>query len=227
MEVDPLMQDASHDGHCGVPILVAVAAEVVEENIVGGVNHWLQHLGDINRQHSLPFFRATIYPEEGVIPICQPLLIMGMLYEPFAGAVNPTPFQRSEGLPINLGSRQKQSVENGRGLGIRVCGQRYRLGHRGYEREDLFRICRGRRCGVGVPELRAVRICVVANSSDDQVLSGIPQPGCLRLKTEGAMLGCELVPGRGDCIHFLRIRWLHGHNSARRGRLALGQGGQT
>lgn len=34
----------------------------------------------------------------------------------------------------------------------------------------------------------------VANSSDDQVLSGIPQPSCLFLEAENIMLACELVP---------------------------------
>ena len=38
--------------------------------------------------------------------------------------------------------------------------------------------------------------------------------------------GVASYPGRSDCIPFLRTRWLHGHSSARRGRLALGQGGQ-
>ena len=41
MAVDPLMYDASHYGQCGVPILVTVTTEVVEENIFGGINHWL------------------------------------------------------------------------------------------------------------------------------------------------------------------------------------------
>ena len=41
IEVDPLIYNASRYGQCGVPVLITVTAEVVKENIFGGVNHWL------------------------------------------------------------------------------------------------------------------------------------------------------------------------------------------
>jgi len=47
-----------------------------------------------------------------------------------------------------------------------------------------------------MPELGTVRICIVADSSDDQVLGGILQASRLRLQTENALLVRQLVPSR-------------------------------
>ena len=112
------------------------------------------------------------------------------------------PFNAMRGFRSISGLVRSKASRTGAASAYEFVARGIVLDTTGMKERTSFCVRRGSRCGVGVPEFEAVPICVVASSSDDQVLGDIPQPDCLRLE-EDVLLRAGVGKGDGVFLHDL------------------------